>query len=1055
MRQLSCLLLIVGIALLGNGVQAQEIRATISGTVTDASGAVMPKVTITVRNLDTGQESIAKTADDGSFRVGALLPGNYEVRAELTGFKTEVRRGISLAVGQQVVVNLQMVVGEKVERVEVSEAPPLVEANSSALSGLVNDKQMRDLPLNGRDFFQLTLLQPGVLPALNAGPNPWGQGGIAKASVNGMRPTYNNITLDGTDVNDPTYNIPPGGAAGAFLGVEAIREFRILTNTMSAEYGRNAGAAINAVTKSGTNELHGSLFEFLRNSALDAKNFFDLANQPIPHFSRNQFGGTLGGPIIKNKTFFFVNYEGLRESLGRTATSTVPNALAHQGILPDPANPGKTINAGVDPSVKPFLDVFPLPNGTDFGDGTALLTASASQLTAEDYGTGRIDHQLTSKDYLFGRYTFDDSTTNNPFLSTFVPGFPSAQFRRNQFFTLSETHTFTTAMLNEFRFGFNRTVYGAKATKVIPGASISAISPNTPLGLIDIHGLSALGNSILFPINSAGNTFQFLDNISVNRTRHFLKFGVDVRRVQMNGIFDLFVGGNYTFNTLKDFLTASPFSFFGALPGSNSGRGYRQTLFAGFFQDDFKVKSGLTLNLGVRYEYNTAPTEANGRNVNIRDTLHDTAVTLGDPLYKAPKKMFAPRVGFAWTPWSGGKTAVRGGFGVFYDQLWMNFYGNTRWSPPYYHTTFFLFPKFPNALAGAGATIPVGLNFPFDFTPSQPYAMQYNVTIERELPGQTVVKVGYVGARGVHLPAQLQVNVPTPTVLPGGTLFFPAGAPRLNPNFGPVSNILTISQSFYNAFQLSVERRFYQGLQFQAAYTLSKSIDDVSGPYPTDWTTDPAVPPNSFNLKANRAISSFDHTHAFVFNFTYELPYGQNKRFGANASGVAKAIFGDWSVSSISSFETGNPFTVLLGFDRCQTVDPPCRPNVVPSSLRILGDPSKWYDPAGFQLQSAGFLGNASRNVLRGPGFASVDFALSKNFHLSERLRLEFRTELFNIINHPNFASPNNTRDPTGAGGRGDVVFADPSGVPVGNAGTIFSTVTPSRQIQFGLKLAF
>lgn len=1055
MKRLSCVLLISVFALMGSALRAQEIRATISGTVTDASGGLVPKVTVTVRNLDTGLESVTTTADDGSFRVAALLPGNYEVHAELSGFKTEVRRGISLAVGEHAVITLQLVVGERTEKVEVSDAPPLVESTTSELSGLVNDKQMRDLPLNGRDFFQLTLLQPGVVPTLNAGPNPWGQGGITKAAVNGMRPTYNNITIDGTDVNDPTYNIPPGGAAGAFLGVEAIREFRILTNTMSAEYGRNAGAAISAVTQSGTNNLHGSLFEFLRNSAFDAKNFFDLPNEQIPHFSRNQFGGTLGGPIAKNKTFFFFNYEGLREALGRTATSTVPNALAHQGILPDPANPGSTINVGVNPAVQPFLDLFPLPNGVDFGDGTALLTTSASQPTTENYVTGRIDHQLSSKDFFFGRYTLDRSETNNPFLSTFVPGFPSVQFRRNQFLTLAETRSFTPTILNEFRFGFNRTLYGASATTVVPGASISAISPDLPLGLIDIQGLSALGNSVLFPINSAGNTFQFTDNVSFSHKHHFLKVGADVRRIQMNGIFDLFVGGNYTFFTLSDFLQGAPFSFFGALPGSNSSRGYRQTQLAFFVQDDFKVRPNFTLNIGLRYEYGTTPSEANNRHVNIRDILNDTDVTLGDPLYLAPKKMFAPRIGFAWTPWPSGRTVVRAGFGIFYDQLWMNFYGNTRWSPPHYHTTFFLFPEFPDALAGAGATIPIGINAPFEFRPSQPYAMQYNLNIQRELPGRTVIKVGYVGSRGVHLPAQPQINIPTPDILPDGTLFFPAGAPRRNPNFGPVSLISTSSRSFYNALQLTAERRMHQGLQYQLAYTFSKSIDDVSGPYPTDYTTDPAVPQNSFDLKANRAASSFDHTHAFVLNFTYELPYGPQKRFGANSGPVARAVLGDWAVSGIGSFITGNPFTVILGFDRCQTVDAPCRPDIVPGALRILGDPSQWFDPAGFQLQPAGFLGNAPRNVLRAPGLADVGLALLKSFRLSEKCRLEFRTEFFNIMNHPNFAAPNNTRDPTGAGGRGDVVFSDPSGTPVGNAGTIFSTVTTSRQIQFALKLAF
>ncbi len=1042
------------ITLVASNALAQEIRATISGTVTDQSGAIMPNVSVTVRNLDTANETTITTASDGSFRVPQLLPGNYELRASATGFRRAVRTGIHLNVGDHAVVDMQMAVGLLNEEVQVTDAPPVIETTSSELSGIVDDKQMRDLPLNGRDFFQLTMLQPGVVPATNAGPNPWGQGGIAKATVNGMRPTYNNITIDGTDVNDPTYNIPPGGASGAFLGVEAIKEFRIVTNTMSAEYGRNAGSAISAITQSGTNKLHGSVYEFLRNSIFDAKNYFDLPQQPIPHFSRNQFGGAIGGPIAKDRTFFFVNYEGLREALGRTATATVPDALAHRGFLPDPNNPGTLTNVGVNPAVAPFLALYPLPNGQNFGDGTGLLTSSASQPTTENYLTARIDQKLGANGLLFGRYTLDRSDTENPFLSTFVPGFRAFQFRRNQFFTLSETQTFTTKLLNEFRFGFNRTVYGANAANSNPGVTISALAPSGPLGLLDIQGLSAVGNSVLFPITSAGNTFQFIDNFSINTTRHLIKFGADIRRVQMNGKFDLYSGGAYTFFTVSDFLQAAPFSYFGAVAPSDSNRGYRQTALGFFAQDDFKVRPSLVLNLGLRYEYNTTPTEARGRIVNIRDTLHDTAVTLGDPLYEAPTKMFSPRIGFAWTPWAGRKTVIRGGYGIFYDQIWMNLYGNTRWSPPYYHTTFFLFPKFPDALAGAGATIPVGINAPIQFHMAQPYAMQYNLNVQQDLSHNFAFTMAYVGARGVHLPTQEQVNPPTPTVQPDGRLFFAAGAPRLNPNFGPIGNVHMRSNSFYNGLQAKVERRS-GALQFQAAYTFSRSIDDASGPYPTDWTTDPAVPQNPFNLRDNRSISSFDHTHALTANLVYELPFGQGKQFGASWPGVLNAIAGGWSVSGITSAISGGPFTVLLGFDRCQTVDTPCRPDVVPGKLRILGNPNQWYDPAGFSVPAAGFLGNAPRNPLRGPRLFTQDIGLRKEFRFSERTRLEFRSELFNVFNHPNFAAPNNTRDPTGAGGRGDVVFADASGTPVGNAGKIFSTVTTSRQIQFALKLSF
>lgn len=1033
----------------------QEIGGTISGTVTDPSGAAVASANIAVRNLGTGEDRKTTTDADGSYRVPSLPPGNYQVRIEATGFRTEVRAGISLAVAQHAAIDVQLVVGAQTQTVEVTEAAPLIEATSSALSGLVDERQMRDLPLNGRDFFQLTMLQPGVVPTLNAGPNPWGQGGITKAAVNGLRPTFNNITIDGTDVNDPTYNIPPGGASGDFLGVEGIREFRVLTNTMSAEYGRNAGAAISAITQSGTNALHGSLYEFVRNSVLDAKNYFDLADRPIPNFTRNQFGGTIGGPIKKGSTFFFGNFEGFREQLAKTEVATVPDANAHMGILPDPNNPGQTINVGVNPAIAPYLALYKLPNGPDFGDGTAELITSLTQPTTENYGLIRIDHKFSEKDSLFGRYIIDFSNLSNPYLSTLAPGFPAAQDRRNQFLTLSEDHIFGGSLLNEFRFGFNRTVYGASAANSNPGLSISVENPTGPLGLIQVGALSAIGNSVLFPINSAGNTFQFADSISVNKGRHFMKFGADIRRVQMNGIFDLYSGGNYTFNTLQDFLENQPFSYFGALTGSNSNRGYRQSLFGIYAQDDWKILPRLTMNIGLRYDYNTSPTEAHGLNVNIRNPATDTAVTLGDPLYHAPKKMFGPRIGFAWTPFPDGKTVVRSGFGIFYDQLWMNLYGNTRWSPPYYHTTFFVSPEFPNPLAGNSGAVPVGINSPFQFNPSQPYAMQYNLNVQRELPGSMAFTIGYVGTRGVHLPSQQEVNPPTPTTLPDGTLFFPANAPRINSNFGPVSDILMAANSFYNSLQVTINRRFSQGLEFQVSYTFSKSIDDVSGPYPTDFTTDPAIPQNPFNLHDSRSVSSFDHTHTFVANFNYDLPFGHDRKYGAQSSGLVNAILGGWSLSGITTAETGNPFTVLLGFDQCQTIDPPCYPDVDKAALRVTGNPNQWYDPAAFSVQPAGTLGDSPRNVLRGPGLFTQDLALRKMFTLTERFHLEFRSEFFNITNHPNFASPNNTRDPTGSGGKGDVVIDDPSGVPVGNAGQIFSTVTTSRQIQFALKLLF
>jgi hypothetical protein len=465
---------------------AQTGTAIFLGTVTDQQGALLPNVKVTATKADTGISVWAITDAGGSYRIPGLFPGEYDLQAERASFAVEVRHRITLTVSQEALVNFTLKIGAITETVDINGSDaPLVEVADSAVSGLVDRTQMRELPLNGRDIFQLVLLQPGVEPTPNAGPSPWQKGGLSKTSVNGQRATANNLTIDGMDANDPNFNVSPGGASGELLGVDAVLEFRVFTNTFAAEYGRNAGSIIQLVTKSGTNGLHGSLFEFHRNAALDAKNYFDLANSPIPPFIRNQFGATLGGPIQRDRTFFFMSYEGFRERLGITAVAFVPDALAHQGILPSPAsgavctmaNESGCVNVGINPAVLPFLALAPPANGPDFGNGTALFTSSAKRDTREDHGLARLDHSFSSMHSVFGRYIMDDSDSQNPYLSTLVPGFPGESSSRDQFFTVQDQKLFRTNWLNLLAFGFNRTTYLASVPNTHPGLTI-ALAPN-------------------------------------------------------------------------------------------------------------------------------------------------------------------------------------------------------------------------------------------------------------------------------------------------------------------------------------------------------------------------------------------------------------------------------------------------------------------------------------------------------------------------------------------------------------------------------------------------
>lgn len=1028
---------------------AQVTTGTISGTAKDEQGGILPGVAITVKHVDTGMTRTAVTDQEGRYVVPNLPLGDYEVQAELGGFQTAIRSGLKLTVGREAVVDFTLKLGEMTEKIVVTGEAPLVDTTSSALYGLVDDKEIRDLPLNGRSFDQLALLQPGVVQARQGSKSITTGFGLA-FSVSGARPNQSSYLLDGTDINNLLDQ--PGSMAGVLLGVEAVREFQILTSNFSAEYGRAAGGVVSSVTRSGTNEFHGSVFEFHRNDNLDARNFFDL--QGVPEFKRNQFGFSSGGPIIRNKTFFFGTYEGLKERLGVTRITTVPNALARRGLLPDRTRPGQFIDVGVDPAVKPYLDLFPLPNGQDFGDGTGLFGFSQSQPTDESFFQVRIDHQWSDKDSIFGRYTFDNSSLETPF------GFP--KFRdhfetRNQFTTLQHNHIFSPTVLNAFRFSFSRTKEDSRPLSVGDLPANLAFLPDRPMGQITVRGLTDLGLNIQVPRRNLMNLFEPADQVTVTRGSHSMKFGTSIKRFQANVIQPFRLRGQYVFRSLQEFLQARTDFYQGMIPGTDAVRGFRQSLLAFYAQDDLRLRPYLTLNLGLRYEFHTDPTEHHGKAAYL-NPITAPDVTVGKFFLKNDSfRNFAPRIGLAWDPFRDGKTSVRAGFGIFYESITPRFYYVTAAQvPPFFQQARLDGVAFPGGAferfsAGRFSTDRVlNNNDPFFQTP---HTLQWNLSIQRQVAGSTAVTVGYVGTRGINLSTLKDNNTAIPQVLPDGRKFIPAGTPRRNTNFSTMNIRQSEASSFYHSLQVGLRKRFGDTpigpLHWQVSYAIAKSIDEQSSDIGGTFTNTTGSIQDTDNIRAERSLSAFDVRQNLTINYTYELPLGKT------LGGFARMIASGWQLNGITTLASGNPFNVQLGLNQSRSGASGSRladrPNLKPGSSNnpTVGfrTPDRWFDVNAFELQPPGFFGNLGRNTVIGPGFVNFDFSVVKNSTVQENVNLQFKAEFFNIFNRANFSTPQNSSQ------SGVVIINSPSGIPLGNAARIFSTVSRSRQIQFGLKL--
>jgi hypothetical protein len=1070
----SLLVVIVNLAAL-----AQLPTATILGTITDSSGAVIPGASLTARHVETGQTRTTISGENGSYRFAALPVGGYELRVELPGFQTAVHTGLTLAVAEEAVVNFTLQAGTVQETVTVTSEASLVNTTSGSLGGLVNEQKIADLPLNGRNYIDLSLLQPGVTQQINKASGIEG----TFFSSNGAPWRSNNYMLDGAIMQN--FGATSTSAMdGSTLGVEGIREYRVITNSFSAEYGMTMGSQMVMVSKGGTNSLHGSMFHFLRNSALDARNFFDSRK---PGFQRNNFGGSLGGPIARDKLFVFGTYEGLRQRLGQTRVLDTIGAGcrgAAGATITSAACPqlgSGTPSVMIAPVIAPLLPLYPTPNLP----GKNQFNYSPPQPDRDDFGQVRLDHILSPKDSWFGRYTITDG---EQILPNEFPQFPSTGAVRSQFTTFAENHVFSPTELNTFRFSYSRFHRDVNVPSDIIGPQYSFL-PSQPIGVIQIGGITNFGPTNNLRNEQKQNIFSWSDDLFYTRGPHSWKLGTLINRYQQFVYSPAVLRGTITFANLATFLQGIPSVIQALSPGSIADRTYGYTTFGFYTQDDWRVRSNLTLNLGLRYEFFTTLKEVHGLSYALRDPVHDAATTQGPPFVNPSLRNFGPRFGFAWNIRGDGKTALRGGSALLYD---IGGFGHAlalgaSSTPPLSTRSTVSNPgplvlplTFPPAAAGRDLNA-------LDYHLQQPHMVQYNVTLERQLPFDMAITLGYAGSRGFNILQLREGNpiVPLGTKQGGACVAAPAGqafnfdsptvnycwlpnSPRRNSNWNSVNLVTASGNSWYDSLQFGVVKRLSRGLEFQSSYTWSKALDNNQSVLTNTDSTNTSTFPVDIYPASDRGSAGFDVTHNWRFNSIYHLPNL------VSHGGAAAKLLNGWWTAGILALSSGYPFTPSLQTNRSRSgiangaanID---RPDVLPgrtpknivsgttagctvgtSSIPAgpLGGPDRYFDPCAFAIPALGFLGNASRDMLRGPGYANLDFTLAKTTalgFLGESGKLEFRAEAFNLINHANFAIPNRT------------VFAAVANVeaPLANAGKITSTATPSRQIQFGLKILF
>ncbi len=1015
-----------------------QTSATLTGRAADTSGAVLPGVTITAVHLERNISRTGVTDADGRYVLAALPVGSYEVRAELSGFKPVARKGVILTVGQAAALDFALEVGGVVETVAVVGVAPPVNTRTGELSYLVDSSAIEQLPLNGRNYTDLAFLQPGVTPY------PFRDGGSVVAhglgmSVNGQDPRANVYLLDGTLLNDMT-NGPAGSAAGTALGTETVQEFRVETNAYGAEYGRMSGGQINVITKSGSNSLRGSAYEFHRNDALDAKNYFDTTGKPS--FTRNQFGATVGGPVKTDKLFYFAGYEGLRENLGRTITSAVPDANARQGLLPDTANPGQFLNVGVQASVVPYVNAYPAPNGANLGDGTALHSFQFDQRIDQNFLQGRIDYNLTPSSQVFARYTFDDADQRLP---TDYPQFPRTFVSNNQFFTTELKQTYTSNFLGTYRFGYSRTRVGqdVEANTTLPPFAAG----RQFIGNIDVGGLQRFGTQSSGNLRLRQDVASLQADLVWNRGRHLIRLGGLAEHYTQDMVNPTFSLGTYTFANLRALLTNTPTSFIGLTPTASFERHWPFWIAGGYVQDELRVHPRVTLTAGIRYEFMSMPVDEGGRDSALVTLADRTALT--GRLYEGPDyNNISPRLGFSWDVTGDGQTAVRGGYGLYYSTNSSQNLIVTVTNPPQTPRVVYQAPTFPNPPFERASGLSIR---PVQWDIETPSIHVWNVNVQRELGAETAITLGYAGSRGLNLLRSNDLNTATPTTGADGRPFFAAGLPRQNTAWTTIEAKTSDGDSWYTAFIVDARRRFSNGWSMQASYTWSDSEDTTqASTFFSDATNGTTSAFPEFIPGYNRGPSDFNVRHNLVANATWELP------FGRNMSGAAGAILGGWRVSAIGTYRSGYPLTVFVLNNRSRSQwQPSLGPGIgrdrasyatgFSADNAVNGDPNQWFNPQAFALQPAGTFGNVGRGELVGPDLKLVDLAFVKDVKPTAGTGLEVRVEIFNIFNRANFGVPNLVAFAGAADGE----------APLGNFGRIRNTVTSARQVQLGVRFRF
>jgi hypothetical protein len=1192
-------LLLIGA--MGITASAQQSIGTILGVVKDTSGGTVPQAKVTVTNTETNETRTADTGDDGAYRFPALKPGQYTVKVEKDGFKSETQTGLTLDVAQELVVSPVMEVGSATQEVTVTGEAPLVNTTTSALGSLVNEEKMADLPLNGRNYVDLTLIQPGVNQQVTS---TGGGAGISGTwfSANGAPARSNNFSLDGAPTVN-AYGASSGSMNGTTLGVDGIREYKVVTSAYSAEYGMTMGAQMVIVSKGGSNQFHGDVFEYLRNDHLDARNFFDsptsagvTANgtqRRLPLFQRNNFGGSFGGPIKKDKTFFYGVYEGLRLNQGLTVLdTTIPNAC--HNLVASGANyvfdnntdagncvSGFTTSTSIPGNMFKLINLYPLT--TAAGTTNNYSTPASSQQT-EDYGQVRVDQTISGSDSFFGRYTIDKGDINNASSAAAVPpsgtvaSFPNF-FRilgesQNQFISLGETHIVSPTVLNTARISFSRTNFDAQNlySAAFNALNIPSYVPSgLPMGSISITGgYTGMGPNTGYPTFHIQNIYTASDDVFYTKGRHALKFGVLFNRYNSESRHTKLAQGQLTFSSLANFMQGIYNSYTSLAgytpppvpavpPAPNLVRDWLYNTFGFYAQDDFRATSRLTLNLGLRYEFQTTPNDLEGiqaRFVNIQDPTQ--TFSFGPPIKNPGLKNFSPRLGFAWDVFGTGKTSVRSGFGIYYDvgNIGAALEQAANAQPPYsvqYQvntnqtgSSLITFPFCYSSAAPCGVTQAsvAGLQT-INYNTKNPFSYQYNLTIEQQLPGGIGLALSYVGLQGRNLWATSEANaeVPNATAPNGGPMWNnficpytntttmvitnvpnpssacpsvpgstagkavnnapPSGTPcttiipgyyqRINPCWSSDISTGTTSQSWYNSLQVVVNKRLSRGLEFQTSYTYSKGLDTTQGQmFGSDCGASGALSGiDPFSTTYDKGPSCSDATHILHFSLLYHIP-----NVKSDNAFVKEAVNG-WWLGNIVNVQTGFPFTPVLTINRSNsgvlgsTGDRPdlvgtassvtftCKGNTsafltapacngatptssgtvtynyVPfnASTVTVGDPNEWFNPLMFQLQPAGTLGDASRDMLRGPGLGTWNLSINKDTRvgwLGEKGAIEFRAEIFNLLNRANFSIPSGTvLTGTTTDGTG---FSE---TPVNGVAKISTTQTSSRQVQLALKMIF